>query len=74
MNYFNMNTAIPVLLTGPATNSTQFYPSIRAAARALSGTGRASGGLRKRIRDAAFEGRAVLGTNIVRNNAVSTPN
>jgi hypothetical protein len=68
-----MNTSIPVMLTGPATNSTQSYPSIRAAARALSGTGRASGGLRKRIRDAAFEGRAVLGTNVVRRNAVSTP-
>lgn len=67
------NNSIPVLLTGPATNSTQFYPSIRAAARALSGTGRASGGMRRRIRDAAFEGRAAEGTNIVRNNAVSTP-
>lgn len=66
-------TSIPVLLTGPATNSTQYYPSIRAAARALSGTGRASGGLRRRLRDAALEGRAAEGTNIVRNNAVSTP-
>lgn len=61
--------AIPIVVTFPSGVS-QINRSIRATARMLSGTGRASGGLRKTISRKAANGLLSEGDNIVRNNAL----
>lgn len=62
--------AIPVLVTFPS-GYTQVNKSIRATARMLSGTGRASGGLRKQISKKALNGIVLRTDNVVRNNALA---
>ena len=62
--------AIPVLVTFPS-GYTQVNKSIRATARMLSGTGRASGGLRKQISKKALNGMVLHKDNVVRNNALA---
>lgn len=58
--------SIPVTVTFPS-GYTQTNKSIRATARMLSGTGRASGGLRKVISERALNGAYGSGNNVVRN-------
>ena len=62
--------AIPVLVTFPSGYQ-QVNSSIRATARMLSGTGRASGGLRKQISKKALNGIVLHKDNVVRNNALA---
>lgn len=62
--------AIPVLVTFPS-GYTQVNKSIRATARMLSGTGCASGGLRKQISKKALNGMVLRKDNVVRNNALA---
>ena len=61
--------AIPIVVTFPGGVS-QINRSIRATARMLSGTGRASGGLRKQISKKALAGLTLAGDNVVRNNVL----
>lgn len=65
-----MSNAIPVTVTFPS-GYVQTNKSIRATARMLSGTGRASGGLRKTISERALNGVWGSGNNVVRGVAVS---
>jgi hypothetical protein len=60
-------TAIPVTVTTPS-GYTFTVSSVRAVARMLSGTGRASGGLRRQIERKALNGLDLGTNNIVRNN------
>jgi len=55
---------IAINVTFPNTGLTYRFSSIRAVARMLSGTGRASGGLRRQI------SRKALANQVVRNNRV----
>lgn len=63
-------TSIPVVVTFPSGYS-QVNTSIRATARMLSGTGRASGGLRKQISKKALNGLTTRKDNVVRGHKLA---
>lgn len=62
--------AYSIQVTGPYSGQTRTFKSIRAVARMLSGTGRASGGLRSEISHKALNGFHGEDGNVVRNNAL----
>jgi len=64
-----INEPIEILVTFPHSRITNRFSSIRAVARMLSGTGRASGGLRRQISRKAAEGVYIVSK--VRNNTVA---
>jgi hypothetical protein len=63
-------TAIPVTVTTPSGYTIR-VSSVRAVARMLSGTGRASGGLRRQIERKALNGLDLGTNNTVRNNRLA---
>ena len=54
----------------PNSKQIRRFSSHRAVARMLSGTGKASGGLRQQISIKGFNGLVLNKNNVVRNNAV----
>ena len=62
--------AIPVIVTFPSGYK-QVNTSIRATARMLSGTGRASGGLRAQISKKALNGVTLNADNVVRGHKLA---
>lgn len=65
-----MRRNVSIQVTGPYSGQTRTFKSIRAVARMLSGTGRASGGLREEISYKALNGLHGYSGNVVRNNEV----
>lgn len=63
-------SSIPVIVTFPS-GYTQVNTSIRATARMLSGTGRASGGLRAQISKKALNGVTLRKDNVVRGHKLA---
>jgi hypothetical protein len=66
-----MNKAISINVTFPVSKQTRTFRSVRAVARMLSGTGKASGGLRKTIEQQSFRVYQTGKPGVVRNNLVA---
>jgi hypothetical protein len=63
-------TSIETFVKFPRSNLVREFRSIRAVARMLSGNGTASGGLRRRIDEAAMNSLTGRGNDVVRNNRI----
>lgn len=62
---------VNVTVTFPVSKQTRNFKSIRAVARMLSGTGKASGGFRKTISQRALNGLDFGDANVVRGHELA---